>query len=120
MEKKGKSRPKPTEVWTVNDTLRWFGKHEIKFLNIYWLILSGRHLQEFERYSHLFQNNSITGKALIRLNDDSLRRMGIENDQDRDAIYKEILKQRLKTDIMEIKDLENLNNVYENCLQESK
>lgn len=46
--------------------------------------------------------------------------MGIENDNDRDAILKEILKQRLKTDIMDIKDLENLNNVYENCLQEPK
>jgi hypothetical protein len=46
--------------------------------------------------------------------------MGILNESDRDAIEKEILKQRLKTDIMEIKDLENLNNVYENCLQEPK
>lgn len=41
--------------------------------------------------------------------------MGIHNDSDRDAILKEILKQRLKTDIMEIKDLEHKNNVYENC-----
>lgn len=40
--------------------------------------------------------------------------MGIINDTDRDAILKEILKQRLKTDIMEIKDLEHMNNVYEN------
>lgn len=46
--------------------------------------------------------------------------MGILDDRDRDAILKEILKQKLKTDIMDIKDLENLNNVYENCLQESK
>lgn len=47
--------------------------------------------------------------------------MGILDNADRDAILKEILKQRLKTDIMEIKDLENLsNNVYENCIQESK
>jgi predicted 2-oxoglutarate/Fe(II)-dependent dioxygenase YbiX len=46
--------------------------------------------------------------------------MGIRDDNDRDAILKEILKQQLKADIMEIKELENLNNVYENCLQESK
>lgn len=42
--------------------------------------------------------------------------MGIENDADREGILKEILKQRLKTDIMEIKDLEHMNNVYENYL----
>jgi hypothetical protein len=88
----------------VNDTLRWFG----------------RHLAEYNRYSNLFQNHCITGKALLRLNEDSLRRMGIRDDNDRDAILKEILKQQLKADIMEIKELENLNNVYENCLQESK
>lgn len=41
--------------------------------------------------------------------------MGILDNSDRDAILKEILKQRLKTDIMEIKDLEHMNNVYENC-----
>lgn len=41
--------------------------------------------------------------------------MGIHNDNDRDVILKEILKQRLKRDIMEIKDLELMNNVYENC-----
>lgn len=40
--------------------------------------------------------------------------MGIKNDSDRDAILKEMLKLRLKTDIMEIKDLEHKNNVYEN------
>lgn len=41
--------------------------------------------------------------------------MGITKNDDREAILKEILKQRLKTDIMEIKDLEHKNNVYENC-----
>lgn len=40
--------------------------------------------------------------------------MGIEDDNDRDTILKEIMKQRLKRDIIEIKDLEHKNNVYEN------
>lgn len=40
-------------------------------------------------------------------------RMGIPA-LERDAILKEILKQRLKADIVEIKDLEHMNNVYEN------
>lgn len=41
--------------------------------------------------------------------------MGITDPVHRDSILREILKQRLKTDIMEIRDLELMNNVYENC-----
>lgn len=74
-----------------------------------------RHCSEYGlEYQELFIKHEITGRALLRLNDDSLKRMGIEYDADRDAILKELLKQRLKTDIMEIKDLEHMNNVYEN------
>lgn len=40
--------------------------------------------------------------------------MGITNDEHRDAIFREILKVKLKTDIMQIRDLELMNNVYEN------
>lgn len=39
--------------------------------------------------------------------------MGIENKIEREAILREILKQRLKTDIMEIRDLELMNIEYE-------
>lgn len=66
-------------------------------------------------YAELFIRHNITGRALLRLNDNSLYRMGITDDKKRDIILKEILKQRLKTDIMEIKDLEHMNNVYQNC-----
>lgn len=67
------------------------------------------------RYEELFRKHDITGRPLLRLNDDSLTRIGITDPRHREVIFKEILKQRLKTDIMEIKDLENMNNVYENC-----
>lgn len=50
---------------------------------------------------------------MLRLNDDALQRMGIENNGDREAIWREIVKQRLKTDIMEIRDLEFMNIYYE-------
>ena len=42
--------------------------------------------------------------------------MGITDPVHRDSILREILKQKLKTDIMEIRDLELMNNVYENCI----
>lgn len=57
--------------------------------------------------------HEITGCALLRLSDDALRRMGIINNQDREAIWREILKQRLKTDIIEIRDMEFMDTYYE-------
>lgn len=60
-----------------------------------------------------FSQHEITGRALLRLSDNSLRRMGIWNNRDREAIWREIVKQRLKTDIMEIRDLEFMNVYYE-------
>lgn len=60
------------------------------------------------------KQHEITGRALLRLNDNSLQRMGIQNNRDREAIWREIVKQRLKTDIMEIRDLEFMQIYYEN------
>lgn len=53
----------------------------------------------------VFQHD-ITGRALVRINDNTLLRMGITNKDHREAIWREILKLRLKTDIVEIRDLE--------------
>lgn len=39
--------------------------------------------------------------------------MGIENNSDREAIMREICKQRLKTDIVDFRDLESQNAHYD-------
>ncbi|CAG9129453.1 unnamed protein product [Plutella xylostella] len=58
-------------------------------------------------YSHSTRSShDITGRALVRINDNTLLRMGITAREHRDAIWREILKLRLKTDIVEIRDLE--------------
>uniref|UniRef100_A0A1B0CEH6 Putative sterile alpha motif protein n=1 Tax=Lutzomyia longipalpis TaxID=7200 RepID=A0A1B0CEH6_LUTLO len=59
-------------------------------------------------YADLFAKHEITGLTLLRMSDHSLLRMGIENNRDREAIWREILKQKLKADIMEIRDLERM------------
>lgn len=87
-------------LWTVSDVVKWFC----------------RHCSEYQQYSNLFSQHDINGKALRRATDDSLLRMGIENNEHRDAILREILKQRLKTDIMEIRELQMKNNIYDNYL----
>lgn len=56
--------------------------------------------------------HEITGRALLRINDSSLQRMGVTNNRDREAIWREIVKQRLKTDIMEIRDMERIVNQH--------
>ncbi|VEN57061.1 unnamed protein product [Callosobruchus maculatus] len=54
------------------------------------------------------------GRTLLRINDNSLLRLGITNDVHREAIWRQILKLRLKTDIMEIRDMQrrNTNNMF--------
>ncbi|KAL7736471.1 hypothetical protein ACLKA6_019672 [Drosophila palustris] len=87
------TRPKAVYQWTVNDVQKWYR----------------RHCGEYTKYEHLFAKHDITGRALLRITDSSLQRMGVTDNRDREAIWREIVKQRLKTDIMEIRDMERLN-----------
>ncbi|KAG4079392.1 hypothetical protein HA402_008084 [Bradysia odoriphaga] len=89
------TRPKPVYLWSVADVQKWFNR------------LCG----EYNNYAQNFVNHDITGRALLRMTDNSLLRMGIENNREREAIWREIVKLRLKTDIMEIKDF-NVTNIY--------
>ncbi|XP_058832934.1 protein aveugle [Topomyia yanbarensis] len=95
-----KARPKPVYLWTVTDTQKWLRRHCS---------------ERCGKYTDLFQRHEITGRALLRITDYSLNRMGIADEKDREDILREMIKQRLKTDIMEIRDMELMNNVYENC-----
>ena len=47
-----------------------------------------------------------TGRSLIRLSENSLLRLGIVHPEHRQAIWREISKLRLKTNILLLKDLE--------------
>lgn len=91
-------RPRPMNLWGVQDVVKWFR----------------RHCSDYLSYQDLFTYHEITGRVLLRIDDDSLYRMGIENNEHRDAILREILKQKLKTDIMEIRELQLKNNIYDN------
>nr|CAD7574752.1 unnamed protein product [Timema californicum] len=54
--------------------------------------------------------HDITGRSLIRFNESTLVRLGVDNEEHRQEIWREIMKLRLKTDIIEIRDLERRNN----------
>ncbi|EDW60955.1 protein aveugle [Drosophila novamexicana] len=87
------TRPKAVYQWTVDDVQKWYL----------------RHCGEYKSYVELFRVHDITGRALLRITDSSLQRMGVTDNRDREAIWREIVKQRLKTDIMEIRDMERVN-----------
>jgi len=58
-----------------------------------------------------FFKHDITGKTLLRINENSLRRIGIDDEQHRMDIWREIIKLHLKTDMLELKDIERRNNM---------
>uniref|UniRef100_A0A1B0CEH4 SAM domain-containing protein n=1 Tax=Lutzomyia longipalpis TaxID=7200 RepID=A0A1B0CEH4_LUTLO len=86
-----RKRPTPVHSWTNADVQKWY-----------------RRCGNNPLYADLFVKHEITGLTLLRMSDHSLLRMGIENNRDREAIWREILKQKLKADIMEIRDLERM------------
>lgn len=84
-------RPKPVFFWSNGEVMKWMKRHCEEY---------------YELYGNVFLENEITGRSLIRINEFALERMGIDNAEHRDQIARIILKLRLKSDIIELKDLE--------------
>ncbi|KAK6628119.1 hypothetical protein RUM43_001970 [Polyplax serrata] len=89
------ARPRPVYLWSVVDVQKWLRRHCSDYCNL---------------YCENFLYHEITGRALIRINENTLLRIGIDNPVHRTEIWREIIKLRLKTDIMEIRDLERQNS----------
>ncbi|XP_050308797.1 protein aveugle [Anthonomus grandis grandis] len=86
------NKPKSVYEWNVRDVQNWLRRHCGDYHPL---------------YADNFVQHDITGRALIRMNDNSLYRLGITEALHREAIWREILKLRLKTDIIEIRDLQH-------------
>ncbi|KAF8783240.1 Protein aveugle like protein [Argiope bruennichi] len=85
------ARPKLVFFWTNAEVLKWLR----------------RHCEEYHTlYASLFLENDITGRSLLKMNDSTLERMGIKEKTHREVICTEILKLKLKSDILELKDLQ--------------
>lgn len=54
----------------------------------------------------ILPQHDITGRALVRISEGTLLRMGITHPDHVEAIWREILKLRLKADIQEMKEIE--------------
>lgn len=88
------AKPKSVYSWNVTDVQKWLRRHCSDY---------------YPLYAEKFLQHDITGRALIRINDNSLLRLGIVDAVHREAIWRQILKLRLKTDIIEIRDLQRRN-----------
>lgn len=84
-------RPKPVFFWNNADVMKWLKRHCEQYYGL---------------YGNAFLENEITGRSLVRITDSTLERMGITDPTHRDHICRIILKLKLKSDIIEIKDLE--------------
>lgn len=84
-------KPKHLSQWSNADVIKWIKRH-------------CEHLHE--QYADLFLHHEITGASLCRVTDNMLERMGIQLQDHRDELRRIILKLKLKSDMVRLKDLE--------------
>lgn len=84
-------KPKHLSQWTNADVIKWLRRH-------------CEHL--YEQYGDIFLAHEITGRTLCRVTDHMLERMGIELQDHRDELRRIIMKLKLKSDMVKLKDLE--------------
>lgn len=84
-------KPKHLSQWSNADVIKWLKRHCEHF---------------YEQYGNLFLEHEITGRSLCRITDNMLERMGIEQQDHRDELRRIIMKLKLKSDMVKLKDLE--------------
>ncbi|XP_045915380.1 sterile alpha motif domain-containing protein 12 isoform X2 [Micropterus dolomieu] len=75
---------KPVALWTQQDVCKWLKKH-----------CPNQH----QIYSDSFKQHDITGRALMRLTDRKLERMGIMQDAQRQHILQQVLQLRVREEV---------------------
>ncbi|XP_013380536.1 protein aveugle [Lingula anatina] len=94
---KGKG-PKPLYFWGKADVNKWLRKHGGNY---------------YQLYGQLFLDHEISGRALIRLSDMKLGRMGIQNPEHREDLMQLILHLKLRNEAAELKNLEQKGLSYD-------
>ncbi|XP_042151654.1 sterile alpha motif domain-containing protein 12 isoform X2 [Oncorhynchus tshawytscha] len=75
---------KPVALWTQQDVCKWLKKHCPK---------------QHQIYSDSFKQHDITGRALMRLTDRKLERMGIMQEGQRQYILQQVLQLRVREEV---------------------
>lgn len=87
---------KPVALWTQQDVCKWLKKHCPN---------------QYQIYSESFKQHDITGRALLRLTDKKLERMGIAQENQRQHILQQVLQLKVRE---EVRNLQLLTQVYDN------
>lgn len=87
-------RLKHVSQWSHADVMKWLRRH-------------CEHA--YDQYGNLFVQHKITGRSLCRVTDFMLERIGIENQENRDELRRVIMKLKLKSDMVKLRDLERNN-----------
>ncbi|XP_062846540.1 sterile alpha motif domain-containing protein 12 isoform X2 [Trichomycterus rosablanca] len=75
---------KPVALWSQQDVCKWLKKH-----------CPNQH----QVYSDAFKQHDITGRALMRLTDRKLERMGIMQESQRQYILQQVLQLRVREEV---------------------
>ncbi|XP_066572064.1 sterile alpha motif domain-containing protein 12 isoform X2 [Amia ocellicauda] len=75
---------KPVALWTQQDVCKWLKKHCPN---------------QYQIYSDSFKQHDITGRALMRLTDKKLERMGIAQESQRQYILQQVLQLRVREEV---------------------
>uniref|UniRef100_A0A6I8P4C0 Sterile alpha motif domain containing 12 n=1 Tax=Ornithorhynchus anatinus TaxID=9258 RepID=A0A6I8P4C0_ORNAN len=75
---------KPVALWTQQDVCKWLKKHCPN---------------QYQIYSESFKQHDITGRALLRLTDKKLERMGIAPESVRQHILQQVLQLKVREEV---------------------
>ncbi|XP_019375021.1 PREDICTED: sterile alpha motif domain-containing protein 12 [Gavialis gangeticus] len=75
---------KPVALWTQQDVCKWLKKHCPN---------------QYQIYSESFKQHDITGRALLRLTDKKLERMGIGQESLRQHILQQVLQLKVREEV---------------------
>uniref|UniRef100_A0A8C5MGX8 Sterile alpha motif domain containing 12 n=1 Tax=Leptobrachium leishanense TaxID=445787 RepID=A0A8C5MGX8_9ANUR len=75
---------KPVAFWTQHDVCKWLRKHCPN---------------QYQLYSDSFKEHDITGRALLRLTDKKLERMGITQESQRQFVLQQALQLKVREEV---------------------
>ncbi|ELK26197.1 Sterile alpha motif domain-containing protein 12 [Myotis davidii] len=81
---------KPVALWTQQDVCKWLKKHCPN---------------QYQIYSESFKQHDITGRALLRLTDKKLERMGIAQENLRQHILQQVLQLKVREEVRNLQVL---------------
>ncbi|KAM4688676.1 sterile alpha motif domain-containing protein 12 [Discoglossus pictus] len=85
---------KPVAFWTQHDVCKWLKKHCPN---------------QYQLYNETFREHDITGRALLRLTEKKLERMGIAQESQRQYVLQQVLQLKVRE---EVRNLQLLTQGY--------